>query len=114
MLCESRLGYQHPVLRARGDGVRERQGRLAHLVDEDELVMLAGKLDAGEGGRLAAEQKCGVSISGKSELAAAWVPATTARRSLRDGRPPAYGEYEVCPRFRSKTMASFSIGCQWH
>ena len=47
-----RLGYEHPVLRGRGDGVRERKGRLAHLVDEDGLVMLAGKLDAGEEQRI--------------------------------------------------------------
>ena len=38
-----------------------------------------------KGGRLAAEQKCGVSISGSPSLRLLGVPATTARRSLRDG-----------------------------
>ncbi len=39
------------------------------------------------GGRLAAEQKCGVSISGSPSLRLLGVPATPARRSVGDGRP---------------------------
>ena len=39
------------------------------------------------GGRLAAEQKCGASISGSPSLRLLGVPATAARRSLRDGGP---------------------------
>jgi hypothetical protein len=39
------------------------------------------------GGRLAAEQKCGVSISGSPSLRLLRVPATAARRSLRDAGP---------------------------
>jgi hypothetical protein len=52
------------------------------------------------GGRLAPEQKCGVSISGSPSLRLLGVPATTARRSLRDGGPCLWrgaGQSSLCP-----------------
>ena len=47
--------------------------------------------DPGPGGRLAAEQKCGVSISGSASLRLLGVPAT-ARRSPSGTGGPAYGD----------------------
>src|ERR1035437_3252746 len=44
------------------------------------------------GGRLAAEQKCGGSISGSPSLRLLGGPATAARRSLRDGGPCLWRE----------------------
>ena len=54
-------------------------------------------------GRLAAEQKCAVSISGSSSLRLLEVPATAARRSLRDGGP-------CCWRKPGKLRPSYDIG----
>ena len=42
-----RFGDEHSVFCGRGDGRRDGQCRVVHLLDEDGLVIVAGELDAG-------------------------------------------------------------------